>query len=89
MNLRSFAIPGASLAILASVCGAADPASGSGRSGRGGTAKGIFPDPVLLDGSSQSAEKKSEVGILGNFEIAGDENAQPSSKEAEIGRAHV
>jgi hypothetical protein len=41
-----------------------------------GTAKGPLPDPVLLDGSALEAEKRPEYGMLGEFEMAGDENAK-------------
>jgi hypothetical protein len=44
--------------------------------GRTGTAKGPLPDPALLDGSSQPAEKKSEYGMVGDFELPGDENVR-------------
>jgi hypothetical protein len=43
---------------------------------RGGSAKGPLPDPALLDGSTQPAEKKSEYGMIGDFELPGDENAR-------------
>lgn len=43
---------------------------------RGGIAKGPLPDPLLLDGSTQTAEKKSEYGMIGDFELPGDENAR-------------
>jgi hypothetical protein len=36
-------------------------------------AKGPLPDPALLDGSKYEAEKRSEYGMLGEFEIPGDE----------------
>lgn len=39
-------------------------------------AKGPLPDPVLLDGSNQPAEKHPDYGMLGKFEIPGDENAK-------------
>lgn len=39
------------------------------------TGRGILPDPVLLDGSKQAAEKKTEYGMIGDFEMPGDENA--------------
>src|SRR5687768_9160816 len=42
----------------------------------GGSAKGVLPDPVLLDGSSQPAEKRPEHGMVGDFELPGDENAK-------------
>lgn len=47
------------------------PASKSGAAGRG-----PLPDPVLLDGSTQPPEKKSEYGMIGDFELPGDENAK-------------
>lgn len=50
-------------------------ASGAQKSGAR-SARGPLPDPVLLDGSTQPAEKKSEYGMLGEFEIPGDENAR-------------
>jgi hypothetical protein len=36
----------------------------------------MLPDPALLDGSTQPAEKKSEHGMIGDFELPGDENAR-------------
>ncbi len=42
----------------------------------GRAARGPLPDPALLDGSTQAPEKKSEYGMLGEFEIPGDENAK-------------
>ncbi|MBI5693528.1 MAG: hypothetical protein HZC55_25920 [Verrucomicrobia bacterium] len=35
-----------------------------------------MPDPVLLDGSTHATEKKSEYGMIGDFELPGDENAK-------------
>jgi hypothetical protein len=46
----------------------------STKSGAG--ARGQLPDPALLDGSNQPAEKKSEYGMIGDFELPGDENAR-------------
>jgi hypothetical protein len=43
---------------------------------KGGGARGPLPDPALLDGSTQTAEKKSEYGMIGDFELPGDENAR-------------
>lgn len=40
------------------------------------TAKGELPDPVLLDGSNQPPEKRPEQGMIGEFELPGDENAR-------------
>ena len=36
----------------------------------------VLPDPALLDGSKQPAEKKSEYGMIGDFEMPGDENVR-------------
>jgi hypothetical protein len=44
----------------------------AGRPPTGGRA--VLPDPVLLDGSTHAAEKKSEYGMIGDFELPGDEN---------------
>ena len=44
---------------------------------RGGpVTKGPLPDPELLDGSKQAADKRSEYGMIGDFELPGDENAR-------------
>jgi len=45
---------------------------------RGAPARGPLPDPALLDGSTQTAEKKQEYGMLGQFEIPGDANSKTS-----------
>lgn len=42
--------------------------------GRSSTAKGPLPDPVLLDGSSLPAEKRPEHGMVGDFELPGDDS---------------
>jgi hypothetical protein len=49
------------------------PSTSSGKSGSG---RGVLPDPALLDGSAHPAEKKSEHGMVGDFELPGDENAR-------------
>ena len=36
--------------------------------------RGPLPDPVLLDGSTLPAEKKSEHGMIGDFELPGDDS---------------
>jgi hypothetical protein len=38
--------------------------------------KGPLPDPALLDGSALEPEKRPEHGMLGEFEMGGDENAK-------------
>lgn len=50
--------------------------SDSSAARRSGSAKGPLPDPALLDGANQAAEKKSEYGMIGEFELPGDENAK-------------
>ncbi|HUR58976.1 MAG TPA: hypothetical protein VM029_14780 [Opitutaceae bacterium] len=44
--------------------------------GRSSTAKGPLPDPILLDGSTLPAEKRSETGMIGDFELPGDDNVR-------------
>lgn len=39
-------------------------------------AKGPLPDPVLLDGSTLPVEKRPEQGMIGDFELPGDENVR-------------
>lgn len=56
----------------AATSAARPPASAS----KSGSARGILPDPVLLDGSAHPAEKKSEFGMVGDFELPGDENVR-------------
>jgi len=43
---------------------------------RSSTAKGPLPDPALLDGAAQQADKQSENGMLGEFELPGDESVR-------------
>lgn len=45
-------------------------------SSKSGATRGLLPDPALLDGSTQAPEKKSEYGMIGDFELPGDENAR-------------
>lgn len=62
--------------------GAARPAPATSAQKSGARpARGPLPDPALLDGSTQAPEKKSEYGMLGEFEIPGDEN----SKSGKVG----
>lgn len=58
-----------------STAASSPPASAQKNSSRPG-ARGPLPDPALLDGSTQQPEKKSEYGMLGDFEIPGDENSK-------------
>jgi hypothetical protein len=53
----------------------ATPAA-KGGTGRTSSARGPLPDPALLDGANHPAEKKSEYGMIGDFELPGDENAR-------------
>lgn len=41
-----------------------------------GAAKGPLPDPALLDGSKEAAEKRPEYGMIGNFELPGQEDSK-------------
>lgn len=43
---------------------------------KSGAAGKVLPDPALLDGSANPAEKRSEHGMIGDFELPGDENAR-------------
>lgn len=52
------------------------PAQGSSARDSRTPAKGILPDPTLLDGSALAAEKRPEQGMLGDFELPGDENSR-------------
>jgi hypothetical protein len=52
------------------------PATNPARPRTGGAAKGPLPDPALLDGAAQQADKQSENGMLGEFELPGDENVR-------------
>jgi hypothetical protein len=36
----------------------------------------VLPDPALLDGSAVAAEKKGEFGLIGDFELPGDEEGR-------------
>ncbi len=40
------------------------------------TGKVVLPDPTLLDGATHPAEKRPETGMIGEFELPGDENAR-------------
>lgn len=52
------------------------PAAQRPGAARPGAARGTLPDPALLDGSTQPAEKRPEHGMIGDFELPGDENAK-------------
>jgi hypothetical protein len=81
-TLRRAAAAVAAVACAASVAWAADSASKTSSSSTRPTTstprsgKGTLPDPVLLDGSTLPAEKKNEQGMIGDFELPGDENAR-------------
>lgn len=47
----------------------------STRSARG-AAKGPLPDPALFDGSKEAAENRPEYGMIGNFELPGQDDAK-------------
>lgn len=45
--------------------------------------KGPLPDPALLDGSAQQAEKRQDYGMLGQFDIPGDDKS--TAKDGSVG----
>lgn len=74
--LASTAAVGLALLVVG-VAGAADAKSSSTtKAPAKGAAKGTLPDPVILDGSAFPADKKSETGMIGDFELPGDDNAR-------------
>jgi hypothetical protein len=77
--LRSWTLFSAAVLLAATIYSAETPAAGRGgpapKAGKG-VAKGPLPDPQLLDGSTQQADKQSEHGMLGEFEIPGDEDVR-------------
>ncbi|MFM8338216.1 MAG: hypothetical protein ACKODK_21895 [Opitutaceae bacterium] len=42
----------------------------------GASARGPLPDPALLDGSKVAAEKKGDFGMIGDFELPGEEDGK-------------
>ncbi|MBM3842910.1 MAG: hypothetical protein FJ397_06525 [Verrucomicrobia bacterium] len=58
--------------LAADAGGAARPGSPRGAAG----ARGVLPDPALLDGSAHAPEKRSAIGMIGDFELPGDEQAR-------------
>lgn len=52
--------------------GAARPAPARAAAGN----RGVLPDPALLDGSAHAPEKRSAIGMIGDFELPGDEQAR-------------
>ncbi len=46
------------------------------KAGTRAPARGPLPDPALLDGTAQPAEKRPEYGMVGEFEIPGDANSK-------------
>jgi hypothetical protein len=52
------------------------PASASRPATKGGSsARGPLPDPTLFDGSAHPVENRPEHGMIGDFELPGNENA--------------
>lgn len=41
-----------------------------------GAGRVVLPDPLLLDGSAHRVENKSEYGMIGDFEVPGDDNVR-------------
>lgn len=52
------------------------PAGGAAKGDPRRAAKGPLPDPVLLDGAKHPPEKRSEHGMIGEFELPGNEDAR-------------
>lgn len=62
----------------------------------GSSARGPLPDPALLDGSKVAAERKGDFGLIGDFELPGEEDGKkdkaggsgsggPENEQAESG----
>jgi hypothetical protein len=66
----------ASGALVAADTKSSPPATQMASAPRGGSAKGPLPDPTLLDGAAHPAEKRPDYGMVGDFELPGDENAR-------------
>jgi hypothetical protein len=81
-QLSLYRVLGSTLALTAAQLFAAEqpPAKAappaSAQKSRTSTARGPLPDPALLDGAAQKADKQSENGMLGEFEIPGDEDVR-------------
>ncbi len=78
MRSRIFLLCFASLLIAslrAQTTSSGSAANGSRTAARA-PAKGPLPDPALLDGSAQPVEKHPDYGMLGDFELPGDDNAK-------------
>jgi hypothetical protein len=52
------------------------PAAQRPSTSKSGAGRGVLPDPALLDGSTATPEKKTEHGMIGEFELPGDENVR-------------
>lgn len=79
-GVASALLAGAVVVLSAQTSSRPTPGSSAAQRARAGAAsnstKAVLPDPALLDGAKHPAEKKSEYGMLGEFEIPGDENAR-------------
>ena len=78
-SLRAHVLCGVVFAGAAALPLPAAEVPGSGRPGspRGTTgSRGVLPDPALLDGSTHAPEKRSAIGMIGDFELPGDEQAR-------------
>jgi len=58
--------------LAADAGGTARPGSPRGAAG----ARGVLPDPALLDGSAHAPEKRPVIGMIGDFELPGDDQAR-------------
>lgn len=64
----------AALAPLAAADASSPARPAAVRTGVGNRA--VLPDPALLDGSAHAPEKRSAIGMIGDFELPGDEQAR-------------
>ena len=72
--LSAACLGSAAAAGLAAAESGAFPRSTPARAAAGFRA--ILPDPALLDGSAHAPEKRSALGMVGDFELPGDEKAR-------------
>ncbi|MES2696616.1 MAG: hypothetical protein V4773_24315 [Verrucomicrobiota bacterium] len=75
-GLVSVLVTGLALAADSTATKGSSSSSSKSASTKGGAAKGNLPDPAILDGSALPAEKRSEHGMIGDFELPGDDNAR-------------
>lgn len=62
--------------VMAADAGRAPAASSPARTSTTSRAARVLPDPALLDGTTQAADKKVEHGMIGEFELPGEEDVR-------------